>query len=125
MSIYTRVLVVAVLTSTTLLAAVPKSFEDDKDKCLRCSTPSVRPIGYRSSPPDGHLYAVSSKKEQKQIVALLTQGLKAASRIDNAFLDWIHPQMKQYFRDYYLRATPCSLKAIEKGIPRSSSRRMR
>jgi hypothetical protein len=44
-----------------------------------------------------------SHEREDSIRLLIARGIAAADSTSDQFLDWLHPEMKHYFRDFFLR----------------------
>ena len=94
-------LIIAAIIAGCSSGDMPPEFSDDRRHFLNAlyafdeaNEMSLLPEGMtRYKPPPG---------ADEKIEALLAKGLKEGERISDEFLDWLHPDMRIFFRDKYM-----------------------
>ncbi len=55
-----------------------------------------------TQPPPGQRSFEGTPEHDQQVLAALREGVAAADSVSDEFLDWLHPQMRSFFRDKYV-----------------------
>jgi len=92
---------VILIICLTCLNAYPLT-SDEKVKMSSALLESVTCLGRSadlSSPPEGKSTAVMSSEKEKEMYALMNQGINLSDKISDEFLEWAHPGLRAAYRE--------------------------
>lgn len=85
--------------STTTISSFPEQFVDDRTNFVQSIT-VLRESSDLTQPSNnsGEAFTISKATEQ-QIYSKIEEGIALSKKVDDAFLDYIHPDLKNYYRN--------------------------
>lgn len=76
---------------------LPSRFRGDRDR-LTEAFGAFQKVSNLTTPPPGQSSFPGSPQHRAAVLTHLEKGLLAADGVSDEFLDWLHPQMRDYFR---------------------------
>jgi hypothetical protein len=95
-------------------SAFPAEYMDDRTNFVQSITVLGESIDLINNPSDnsGKEYNIP-KVIERQIYSKIEDGLALSKKVDNAFLDYIHPDLKYYYRDKLIMGTEIYYEGIK------------
>ena len=81
--------------------SMPAEHQRDRDNLSSAFTAFNR-VSELTSPPDGQVSFEATAQLYTQVIESLRQGLASGDSVSRDFLDWLHPDMNNQFRNNYL-----------------------
>ncbi len=103
-----------ILASPALAQDIPRKFRDDR-KDLTNSLEALKDATALTNSFSARPDREASESEERKLQKLLKKGLKSGRKVDDAFLDYLHPQLRYYFKEVYLQSQQLFLEGYKEG----------
>jgi len=92
-------------SATTSSSSFPEQFVDDRENFVQSIT-VLRESSDLTQPSNnsGEAFTIPKETEQK-INSKIEEGIALSKKVDDAFLDYIHPDLKSYYRNKLIAGT--------------------
>ena len=80
---------------------LPSRFQADRDR-LSVAFKAFHEVSELTKPPPGESTLPDSPQLTRNVLEHLEKGLAAGDAVGDEFLDWLHPEMRHYFRTKYM-----------------------
>lgn len=98
--------------SVEALDSIPDKFLSSRD-CLSCAFRAFSNATSLTQVPAGQTSMASTPQHDKKVVNALEEGLRAGHSVGADFLDWLHPQMRDFFEGQYLAGQALYLEGLQ------------
>lgn len=114
------IIAIAILINYNLLSvhkisiaeSLPNEFVDDREIFGRVKKLFNEAMDLTMPPDDSGKPFKISEEQENQIRSKLTEGIRLSKKIDDGFLDYLHPELKNYFRNKYIKAYELYLEGL-------------
>ena len=93
---------------------IPRKFRDDR-KDLTTSLEALKDATALTNSFSDRPNREATESEERKVQKLLKKGLKSGRKVDDAFLDYLHPQLRYYFKEVYLQSQQLFLEGYKEG----------
>ena len=98
--------------SRVVVTPFPQQFIDDRTNFIQSVT-TLNESSELTQPKDNDLAFTLSKEQEKLIYSKIEEGIALSAKVDDAFLDYMHPDLKEYYRNKLIAGTEVYYEGIK------------
>lgn len=101
--------------------SLPQQYLDDREKYGKVNQLFTEAMDLTKSPDNSAKPFFMPKNQENQILSKLEEGVNLSKEIDDNFLDYLNPELKNYYRNKYVRGNELCLEGLRSDTSNENS----